>query len=209
MPRTAVAISISLLIPYALVAQAPTPPPAELCWHARPRDRCAVIFLTDFGIHSIGGRVQDSRLRALADWGLLVNTGARTALGATFMLSIDGDDFLAGPFLRYRRWLGAGRSLDLGVGFAAASSNGTNSSSQLGLIKYNPTHWIALAVRPEIRRRAEYTCDPPSCAVVTSTLRSRFHISAGGEIGWFPGAVLTATGSAILLAAIAALAGDN
>jgi hypothetical protein len=65
----------------------------------------------------------------------------------------------------------------------------------------DPSHWIGVALRPEVRRPVT-TCDQSGCRS-----GSRFVGSAGVEVGWVPGLSLTFAGGAAALVAAIALAG--
>ena len=171
------------------------------CYHAQPKPACSVFFLTNAGVYT-----GSPSLRGVADWGVMVNVGQRDAVGASFFAILDRDGATAGPTLRYRRWLGPQGSLDVAVGTPVTNNNNIVAGSLYGLVKWNPVHWLGVAARPELIRRAVFTCGPSSCTAAT---RSRAQLSFGVEVGWVPGLVTTASGGLALLALIAAFAGAD
>jgi hypothetical protein len=62
-----------------------------LCFHARPKPDCSAFILTNFGTYLMLGRTEryNSRLRAIGDWGFMVNVGARDAVGPSVFASLD------------------------------------------------------------------------------------------------------------------------
>ena len=173
-----------------------------LCWRGRPIERCRVMILTDFGGYLQWSTISGGEpLRVVGDWGVLVNVGARNAVGVSFFTSYDsGDGLILGPAVRYRRWLSPTQSIDLGLGTPLYTSDYEAALSAYGLIKYNPTHWVGFAVRPELRRQTSsdfYNGD--------SSTRSSFVISAGVEFGWIPGLALTVTSIVVGLLAVMGL----
>src|SRR5438034_2647716 len=131
----------------------------------------------------------------MADWGALANVGPRQAVGASFFASLDADAFVLGPAVRYRRWIGADQSVDIALGTPVVSSDYGPTLSPYGLVKWNPAHWVGIALRPEVRRPVT-TCDQSGCRS-----GSRFVGSAGVEFGWVPGLSLTFPGSVTALVA--------
>jgi hypothetical protein len=164
------------------------------CYRARPKPACSVFFLTDAGgylsFQGSNSAQPVTRFRAAADWGFMANLGQHSAAGASFFVLLDNVGFVAGPSVRYRRWLRRGASLDLALGTPVHAS--VNSVSVYGLVKWSPVHWFGVAARPELVRR---------------TTQSHAQFSVGVEVGWVPGMVLTVVSSvvgAIILAIVAA-----
>lgn len=203
------------VLPEPLAAQ-PAPGPRSLCWVAAPKAACSVIVLTNFGVYAFGGsreRVtgfdpatgqptgvsRPIRVggRATGDWGLLLNVGQRDAVGVSVFGSGEttsdgyGDQFELGAFLRYRRWFGTKRSLDLAVGMPVILRNGDALRSPYGLVKLNLDPRWGVALRPELRRSYSFSTAPPS-------KRSTLFLSAGVELGEWPGFALSSLGGAIL-----------
>ena len=181
--------------------------PGALCWRAGPIEHCRAMMLTNYGGYLQHSTVPGGEpLRVVADWGVLVNVSARNAVGASLFASFDSaDGVIVGPSVRYRRWLSSTQSLDLALGTPFYTSDYEAVLSAYGLIKYNPTHWAGFAVRPEWRR------DTSSDFAYTghSSIRSSFVISAGVEIGWMPGLVMTVASGALGLLALGALAAEG
>ena len=171
-----------------------------LCWRNRPIERCRAMVLTNFGGYLQWSTIPGGEpLRVVADWGVLVNVGARNAVGASLFVSFDsGDGVILGPAVRYRRWLSPTQSIDLALGTPVYTSDYEAELSAYGLIKYNPTHWVGLAVRPELRRQTSSDFDNGN-----SSTRSSFVISAGVEFGWIPGLAMTVASGALGLLALA------
>src|SRR5256885_4746775 len=92
--------------------------PAPLCYHARPKPACAAFLLTNFGSYVVLGRdeVNDTRLREVADWGLMANITTRDAIGGAGFASLDPPRVALPPAVRDRRWLPSFRSVDLALG---------------------------------------------------------------------------------------------
>ena len=173
----------------------------DVCYRARPLPRCKAVFLTNFGGYVTPNSVSEgaTRFRVNADWGLLVNTNPRDAFGASLFLTLDEDELTSGAAVRYRRWLDADRSIDFAVG-TPLSSGDLKPGSVLAIVKYNPQHWLGVAVRPEFARRERFTCGPGPC---TSRIVETGRVYVGVEAGWWPGLTLsTAGGLGIVLLAL-------
>jgi hypothetical protein len=199
-------------------AQLPPRDAGDPCFRARPAPACRVFFLTNAGVYikplsttSNGSNPYDIRrqsaLRAIVDWGVVVNLDPRNGVGGSWFVALDEDDFSTGVAARYRRWLTPIQSLDVTVGTPVAGGNGIKAGSVLALIKYNPVHWFGVALRPEYVRRQTYDCTSTSCTpIVDHTGR----LYVGAEFGWYPGLALT-LGSGVtlgvLLVALAAAGG--
>jgi hypothetical protein len=171
-----------------------------LCYRPRPRPQCRVVFLTNAGgfVNVVGPVNGDSRFRAIVDWGLLMNQGPHDAIGTSFFLMLDEDEFSLGPTLRYRRWFSPRRSLDVSVG-TALSDGKLRFGSVLGTIKYNPNDWFGVALRPEYVRRRTFDC---TVQCIPRTVTSG-RVYAGIEAGWYPGLGLSLGGGvAVVLLAV-------
>jgi hypothetical protein len=175
------ALALLPLLSAALSAQQDS---AGVCYRARPLPPCRVVVLTNAGGYATPMRTFDggTRFRAIVDWGFIVNTTARDAVGASAFLMLDENEFSAGAAMRYRRWLSPRRSLDISVG-TPLSDGDLRRGSVLGMIKYNPDHWVGFALRPEYARRQEFTCNPACVERTVSTGR----VYGGVELGWYPG----------------------
>jgi len=164
------------------------------------------MILTDFGGYLVSGTPGGGGLniRAVADYGVLVNLDARSAIGATLFASLSrNSEFVLGPAVRYRRWLGPSQSIDLALGTPLIGS----APAPYGLVKYNLTHWVGLAVRPELRRETVViVCNGVSC---TDARQTRFLMAAGVEFGWLPGLTLTLTSGIVGAVAVAAIAASG
>ena len=189
------------LLPGILTAQRSSRS-SPACWRARPQERCRVIILTNFGGYVQSRAAQgETHFRAMTDWGALAHVGPRDAVGVSFFASLDADAFVLGPAVRYRRWIGPDQSVDIALGTPVLSSDYGATLSAYGLVKWNPVHWVGIALRPEVRRPVT-TCDQTGCRA-----GSRFVGSAGVEFGWVPGLSLTFAAGAVGLVAAIALAG--
>ncbi len=204
MRRQCLLILFCTLLPNPVAAQQADS--CTYCWRARPIDRCRVMILTNFGGYVESATIAGGAgLRVVADWGVLVNVGARTAIGASVFSSYDGTDgFILGPAARYRRWLSSSQSIDLALGTPLYTSGYEGVLSPYGLVKYNPTHWVGLAVRPELRRvTSSDFCNGSSC------IESRFVMSAGVEFEWIPGFAMSVASGIVGLIALAAVAASG
>lgn len=125
---------------------------------------------------------------------------SRHAVGASWFVSLDEDDVMTGPVIRYRRWLGRDGSLEVALGTPVAGGNNVKAGSVLGLVKYSPVHWFGIGVRPESLRRRAFNCVPSACTEFTE--RSG-RVYGGVEFGWVPGFVLSSAG--VVLGGLAAI----
>ena len=211
--RTALVLSCATALFSGALAAQPAPPPRPLCWRAAPKATCKVVILTSFGLYAIGGsretpgwdpvtgqptgvvRQVSVGARATGDWGLLFNVGRRDAVGFSVFGSIEsrkyGHDSELAAFVRYRRWFGNTRSLDLALGMPLILRNADALRSPYGLVKLNLNNHLGVALRPELRRTYVLTTAPPH-------KKSNLFLSAGVEIGEKPGCVLSALGAVLL-----------
>src|SRR2546429_5187374 len=92
--------------------------PAPLCYRARPKPTCSAFLLTNFGSYVVLGRDEfnDTRLREVADWGLMANITTRDAIGGSVFASLDRLGVAPRPARPDRRWLPPSRSLGLPLG---------------------------------------------------------------------------------------------
>ena len=122
--------------------------------------------LTNFGVYAVGHREREPSsygtnglpdawrtrtevsFRVLADWGVLVPLDARRGVGASVVVSLDDDYSFVGLYGRYRHRIDAARSVDVAVGIPITRGDGTRP---LGLLKYNMTRHVGVALRPELR----------------------------------------------------------
>lgn len=177
-----------------------------LCYRPRPRPRCHAFLLTNAGAYVTPTATNgDSRFRGVVDWGFMVNSGPRNAVGLSWFVSLDKDDFTSGPVIRYRRWLDAERSLEIALA-TPVTNDQIKPGSVLALVKYNPVHWAGVALRPEFVRSQTFACFPGGCAYSTANVGRLY---AGVEVGEVAGLTLSlgAGVSALLLAL--ALAGSD
>src|SRR2546425_8141985 len=88
--------------------------PAPLCYRARPKPTCSAFLLTNFGSYVVLGRDEfnDTRLREVADWGLMANITTRDAIGGSGVANPERLGFALGAPVRYRRWVPPSRSVD-------------------------------------------------------------------------------------------------
>src|SRR5919198_3809854 len=109
-------VSILTLLAWCTAVSAQTPAP--LCFRARPRPACSAFLVTNFGSYVVLGAdpVDDTPFREIADWGVMVNTSPRDAVGGSVFASLDRLGFAVGPAVRYRRWLPSSASVELAVG---------------------------------------------------------------------------------------------
>ena len=202
----ALAMLLTAALPATVFAQAPGRDAANPCFRARPAPECSVFFITNAGGYFKPGRSYGGTpLRAIVDWGVMVNTSPGHAIGGSWFATLDEDDFSTGPAVRYRRWFEGGRSLDVSLGTPVAGDQ-LKAGSIFGLVKYNPVHWFGVGVRPEYLRRSVFTCGPSICTEHTAT---SMRVYGGVELGWIPGLGLALGGGAALALFVAALAVSN
>src|SRR3989449_5293040 len=100
--------------PDSTAARTPTP----LCYRARPKPTCSAFLLTNFGSYVVLGRDEfnDTRLREVADWGLMANITTRDAIGGSVFASLDPLRVAHRAAVRDPRWLPASRTGGSGPG---------------------------------------------------------------------------------------------
>lgn len=202
-----VGLFLAVAPPSVAAAQDPRRSADDPCFRARPAPECSVFFLTNAGGYiRLGSTSGATPLRAIVDWGVMVNVSRRDAIGGSWFVTLDEDDFSTGPVVRYRRWFERDRSLDVAIGTPIASGQGLKAGSVLGLVKYNPVHWFGVAVRPEYLRRAAFDCSQPTCTEYTATSG---RVYAGVEFGGFPGLALSLGGGVALGVIIIAFAASG
>jgi len=173
-----------------------------LCWTARPKARCTVLLLTNFGALTEFGGGGSANARLSEDVGLMVNVGPHNAVGATFFVTVDKDGlFSMGPALRYRRWLPGFNSLELAAG-VRGPTNTLDNGAVMGMVKYNIGPYLGLVVRPELAKRC--TVSGHWCSSTGAGTTTVFRVSAGVEVGSWPGAVVPFVGGLIGLVAFIA-----
>jgi len=194
-------LSALALLAAPLAAQTQAAPdsahPVALCWTARPAPRCAALLVTNFGAYGDLGSGGGARIAE--DAGVMINVARRHAIGVTYYATMDETGlFSSGPAVRYRRWLSAARTLDVAIGILGPSKY-VDRGALMGLIRYGVGPYLGLVLRPELVRGCAYDrCGVPGVATIT-----RFRVSAGVEIGGWPGAAVPIVGS--LIGAIAVL----
>ena len=143
----AVRVAVSFMPAVILVGQLFAQPDSARRGAAPPR-RPAVVLVTSVG-PAVGldwGGYASTRW--MADWGILFTTSPHGAFGASYCASMDErGKFEGGPALRYRRWLGPQRALDVAVGWGG-EAEGEHSSqfSVLGRVTFMPRPWIGFTV---------------------------------------------------------------
>src|SRR2546428_12205988 len=92
--------------------------PAPLCYRARPKPTCSAFLLTNFGSYVVLGRDEfnDTRLREVADWGLMANITTRDAIGGSGFAGLDPPGVALGAAVPDPRWVPASCSGGLGPG---------------------------------------------------------------------------------------------
>lgn len=199
-----IAFALLMLAALADTSAAQNAVPAERrpCVFVRASADCSVFTLTNIGFyfkaHSSDPHAGD---RLVIDWGVMVNKGPRTAVGATWHVSGNERNILTGPALRYRRWMGAEASLDLGIGTNLGSQD-YRPGGVIGIIKYNPTGWLSVGIEPEMVRRYDYYCG----VTCVFEARSGSALHVGAELSGKPGLIGTLI-AATLGAIAAAMAG--
>ncbi len=185
--RPFAAAVVALCAATSLLAQNATPTgrgTASTCYRAEAGPACSVFFLTNGGVYD-DPSLPYGGLAGFVDWGVMVNVDNRQAIGASFFARGDTYGVAYGPAARYRRWLGPRASLDvaLGVDIGVSDPNHNRTGSFYALLKWNPTYWLGVGVRPELIRTL---CSTSSC--------TEARVSFGGELGWVPGLVGSALG---------------
>lgn len=190
----------SLALSATARAQTPARSGEDPCFRARAAPGCTVFFLTNAGLYARPGR--GKILRAMVDWGVMVNLDPHTAVGGSWFVTLDEDNFGTGPMARFRYWFPNDASLDVGIGLPLSAGNDVRRGSVYSLVKYNPVHWFGVAVRPEYVRRTVYTCTPDCTARTTNSGR----VYGGVELSGLPGLLLSLGAGAALATLIAIVA---
>lgn len=133
----------------------------------------------------------------------MVNLSPKNAVGGSWFVMGDGDGFSTGPVLRWRRWLGPTKSLDVAVGTIFAGGDLARPGSVLGLVKYNPVHWFGFAARPELLRHDGYYDNTRYRRVGPGTM-ARLYL--GAELSGKPGLVVGGGVLALTVVGLVALA---
>ena len=200
----ALAVLLAAAPPPIVLAQTPPRSANDPCFRARPAPECRVFFMTNAGGYIKPARINGgSPLRAIVDWGVMVNVSPRDAIGGSWFVTLDEDDFTTGPVVRYRRWFEGDRSLDVALGTPLAGGQ-LKAGSILGLVKYNPVHWFGVGVRPEYLRRSAFNCGLLTCTEYTAT---SVRVYGGVEFSSAPGLVLSLSGGVALGLLVIALSG--
>ncbi len=181
---------------------------ARVCLnHRQPGPACTMVVLTNIGGYYRTAAEYKSHLRVVADWGMLLPAGDRSAVGASVFVSLDADDLTVGPAVRYRHW-----SKDTKSSWEAGVGLPLNREHTLahGLFKWNVSPLVGIAIRPELRRTFTYSpytgCfgPPYNC----DTRRTSGAVSFGVEIGGVPGLAAAAAGVAGIVALLLAIKED-
>ena len=166
-----------------------------LCWTARPMPRCKVLLVTNFGAYADLGAGGGARLAE--DAGVMINVARRHAVGVTYYFTMDETGlFSSGPAVRYRRWLSDARTLDVAIGILGPARN-ADRGALMGLIRYGMGPYLGFVLRPELVRG----CAWDQCQFAGAARVTKFRVSAGVEIGSWPGAAMPAAGGLIGLLA--------
>ncbi len=206
--------AITLLCSVATVAaQAPSAVTAadQWCYRARPRSECRSFFVTNSGPYVQMGALDFDLIRLNIDLGAMVNVSSSDAFGASWSIfGQSGDNVAMGPALRWRRWLGRTRSLDVAIGTTvfAGSSESLDVGSIQGLVKYNPFPWLGIAARPELIRYSDYNCTLDGCPPPLRETEHRLYL--GAELGELSGLGLSvAAGVTVVVFLISFLASPD
>ena len=111
----ALLIFVSLHAPSQLRAQSSDATtairPSALCWRGSPAARCVTYLVTEAGIRTAGD------VSGTLTGGVMINTGAMRAWGATGGFAVGADDNVSTfALIRHRHWLDGRRAIDMAVG---------------------------------------------------------------------------------------------
>jgi hypothetical protein len=186
----------------ALPAQEAT---THWCFRGRPKPRCDVFWLTEFGVAApISSNPNGASRGALFTWELggMANRGARHAFGvAAFSQAIlggsDSEGAAVGIRPRLRFWMSHTTSIDIAPGVLVVGSGAPGFSGHAGV---NFADYAGLTMHVVAQRSDQFD-------VNRST---RVAIFAGGRLASVPGTVVGVGGPAAVLAAllIVCAAGD-
>lgn len=177
-----------------------------MCSRAAPLPHCSSILLTNFGVYGIVGTLstyKHSHVGFNADWGFLLPSGRRAAMGASVLAAWDADGVGVGPAFRYRRWAASqNSSIELALGVPIAHFGDGATTSIFGLLKWNDRGVLGLSLRTAWRKGTDATCVQLPVFSCTSSARRGFALSAGVEVAGALGVLATA---ALPLAYVVAL----
>ncbi len=124
-------------------------PTRPFCWTAHPAPTCRLFLVTNVGGYGTTSGGLDKGGHLVADWGVMVNASRYDALGISYYGSIRQRDLNAeaGWVLRYRRWTGAGSSLEAGIALVESSPFTGGERRIGGMLKFSPAPWVGFAVR--------------------------------------------------------------
>src|SRR3989442_518705 len=145
--------------------------PAPLCYRARPKPTCSAFLLTNFGSYVVLGRDEfnDTRLREVADWGLMANVTTRDAIGGGGVASPDRLGVAPRPRVPDPRRLPASRT----VGFAPGPPRGTPTTQLPTGPLFGLSWWGARARQVRALELVEQPAGDRAAAVL--------HPGCGGE----------------------------
>lgn len=147
--RVARTAALSLAVTLALTGKLGAQPDSAR-QRTAPPPRPRVVLVTNVG-PAAGLDWRGNSLRGLVgDWGLMIRTGPRAALGASYSASLDERGrFEGGPALRYRRWLGARHALDVAVGWGGEPRTDklTKNYSLFGLVEFEVKPWLGIVAQ--------------------------------------------------------------
>lgn len=148
---------MSRLIAAAALLLCAMPGAAQTCWRGRQWPACRRFWITEsgprFGNHEA---LASHRLGSANALGFMVNRSSGAALGGTIEFTTGGETgtYRLAVVPRYRRWVGGGTALDLGVGVAVLGEGtqaaGFKGVSALAAVNYRDL--VALTAEVESRR---------------------------------------------------------
>lgn len=211
MSRNRFALGLTVLTATVLTtvdaAAQDTTSPGRLCLNnPQPQPTCSAIALTNVGAYYRAGQEYESHFRAIADWGLLMPVGSRSAIGASIFLSLDSDNLSLGPAIRYRHWsTDAKSSWEAGIGVPISDER----TRAHGLLKWNASSLFGFAIRPELRRTYSLNYAPGCQAYSCQSEHTAAAVSFGVEVGGLPGLVLAAASAVGIFAAVVAISSSG
>jgi hypothetical protein len=157
-------------------------------WDEQPKTLHSVLYLANLGAYWLAVPSDKAGIRGVADFGALLVVGTNDAIGVSVFASSDAANlFNAGAGFRYRRRVDSRQSFDFGIGMPlyGESSLTDYTASVYGLVKWNPSPWFGIALRPELRKVGgpQYEFAWPNYTVTKRNDPYRLFLSLGIEIG--------------------------
>ncbi len=152
------------ILALVLLVGSPSAAAGQTCFRGRPQPACSGFTVLEFTgatrLNDKSGPTDESPAVLYWSGGYMHNIGQRSALGAAFKITADGDGHRYGPVLRYRRWLGRSSSIDFAPGLLVGGKDNfvaLRFPSPMADVAVNYRDWVGLAVGVDALRSSEGT----------------------------------------------------